>query len=148
MKKAVVAIVCIFAFASFNNQAKAQSEGFELGIRFGEFIGNNVGIDGALDLGKNRLRGGLGLGNANSTSLFWEWQFPVGNGFTFYPGLGGIASLGNDLLLGAGAEVGIEYDFAEPITVGLDYRPIIMLVNTSTGSSFVGDWGLSVRYRF
>jgi hypothetical protein len=54
--------------------------------------------------------------------------------------------IGENFRLGAAGEVGAEYAFSEvPITIGLDFRPYLFLVEVT---EFRAGFGLNVRWRF
>lgn len=161
MKKLMLLVALAFGL-SF---AQAQSDGPELGVRFGGGYGANLNaIDGVLPLGDvNRLHADLAFGNrVLSLDGLYEWQFAIGEGFTVYPGVGGSfwSWRGSDYINGAGQKVstgsystiailgviGIEYQIEPiPLTVGLDFRPAIGLTNDA---GYGNGWGLMCRYRF
>ncbi len=63
-----------------------------------------------------------------------------------YPGIGGaVAIVGGDLGLAVGGELGIEYQFGFPLTLGLDYQPMFSFINNG---GYVDAWGLNARWRF
>ena len=161
MKKVVLLLVVALGF-SF---AQAQSEGFELGARFGSGRSQYIAIDGAYGLSDaNRLHGDLSFGN-NFLSLqgLYEWQFPIGNDLMVYPGVGaGVYSYDAPKQgywkngryyddydrytpIGILGVIGIEYQFPIPITVGFDIRTGFGLTNSY---GFGLDGSLLVRYRF
>ena len=144
MKKLVTvfALAGLVFFASQNVQA--QTEGIELGLRFAN--AENVAIDFAMPLGSNRLHanaafysGGVGVG------ALYDWQFPFAEGFVFYPGLGAAVALSDSFGLAVGGEVGVEYQFPFPLTLGVDYQPMFSLIN---GSGYADGWGFNARWRF
>lgn len=146
MKKIVTvfALAGLVFFASHN--AQAQTEGIEAGLRFGDYFGTGVGIEFAMPLSSNRLHAtadfvssGVGL-----TALY-DWQFPFAEGFMFYPGVGASTYLGNTFTLGITGDVGVEYQFPFPLTLGIDFRPTINIVGNS---DFGAGWGLNARWRF
>lgn len=150
---------------------QAQSGGPELGLRFGG--GNkstHSSIDGVLPLSDvNRLHGDLSFGDGYlALEGLYEWQFPIGEGFMIYPGVGaGMYSYsystdgywtggkpnvyinpesGTRMTLGVLGVIGLEYQIEPiPLTVGIDFR---------TGFGFSHNYGLGFggalicRYRF
>lgn len=129
------------AFAQkFNN-------GYELGIRLGDTYGSSAAIDAMIPLNGARIHADASFWDGGITiAALYNWQFPLGNNFWFYPGAGGIINTFGEFNLGAAGEVGAEYRFDIPLTIGLDWRPVIGLVNAK---GFHGDsFGLNVRYRF
>ena len=158
-------LMLLIALAFGLSFAQAQSDSPELGIRFG---GGNVSsyssIDGILPLSDvNRLHGDLSFG-ANYLGIegLYEWQFPIGEGFLVYPGLGGAFytwnggdywnparnkwESNNYSTVAIVGVIGIEYQIEPiPLSVGIDFR---------TGFGFSNSFGLGLggalmcRYRF
>ena len=140
-----------------------QSEGPELGVRFGGGFTGFSAVDFVYPVSDvNRLQFDLGFGN-NFLSIdgLYEWQFDIGENFVVYPGFGaGFYSSSyrvydnrkfrdetyrssSVVLLGV---IGIEYQIQPvPLTVGLDFRPSFGF-NSYYGYGSVG--ALMVRYRF
>lgn len=149
MKKlvSVIALAGLFFFVSQNVQA--QTEGIELGLRFAN--GDAVAIDFAMPLSANRLHANANFNSGGfGVAAIYDWQFPFAEGFMFYPGLGAALSIydngsGSDLGLAVGGEVGVEYQFPFPLTLGLDYQPMFSLIN---GGGYADGWGLNARWRF
>ena len=143
-------IISVFAMAGLvffaTQNAQAQTEGIELGLRFGDNLGNNVAIEFDMPLSGNRLHATVDFGNfgVGATALY-DWQFPFAEGFMFYPGVGATALLGSVFELGIAGDVGVEYQFPFPLTLGVDYRPTIFFTE---GSHFGNGWGLNARWRF
>lgn len=160
MKKLMLLVALAFGLSL----AQAQSDGPELGIRFGGGYGTSLNaVDGVFPLGDvNRLHADLAFGN-NVLSLdgLYEWQFPIGEGFMVYPGVGGSfyswrgydqtingvrVSTGSSSTLAVMGVIGIEYQIEPiPLSVGLDFRPAIGLTNSA---GYGNGWGLMCRYRF
>jgi len=148
MKKIILVMIATVGLAFFNlSEAKAQ--GAELGVRIGNWGTAGVAIDGVLPLGRsNRLHADLVLfDSAIGASGYFDWKFKIADNFTFYPGIGAEAWIGSGVFaLSVGAEIGFEYAFDFPVTVGIDWRPNIGIIKTS---GFVGSSaGLNIRYRF
>ena len=133
----------------FSLQMHAQSRysGYELGLRFGDTYGGEAALDAMIPFYGNRIHANLSFHhNGIIAAGLYNWRFPIGNGFTFYPGAGGVVSVGETLLLGVAGEIGAEYSFDIPLTIGLDWRPVLGILNTS---GFGADgFGLNIRYRF
>ena len=128
-----------------------ESNAQEVGIRFGNINNNNVAVDAVLALGDfsrihaNASFGGGGVG----IDALWHPLFEsVGNSdFMWYAGFGPSVFLGDDFVLGAAGEVGIEYAFAEvPITIGTDWRPVFVLIENTDFRA--NGFGLNIRWRF
>ncbi len=146
MKKLVTlfALTGLFLVVSQTN-SKAQTEGLELGLRFAN--ANAIAIDFAMPLSSNRLHananfysGGFGV------NALYDWQFAFADGFVFYPGLGASVAIANSNFgLALGGEVGVEYQFDFPLTLGVDYQPMFAITN---GGGYADSWGLNARWRF
>ena len=121
----------------------------ELGLRFGHLNGNNVALDGIFSTGKfSRVHGNLSFGQ-NGLGLDALWN-PIyddipDTDFKWYAGFGPSIYLSDNFRLGAAGEVGVEYAFAEvPITLGLDFRPYLFLVEVT---EFRAGFGFNARWR-
>lgn len=126
---------------------KRYSNGYELGIRLGDTHGSSATIDAMLPFGSNRIHADASFWDDGLTlAALYNWQFPIADNFWFYPGVGGIMNTFGDFNLGVAGEVGAEYKFDIPLSIGIDWRPVIGIINTD---GFHGDsFGLNVRYRF
>lgn len=128
-----------------------ESEAQEVGIRFGNFSGNNVAVDGVFALGDfSRIHANVSFGGGGvGIDALWHPLFrPVGNSdFNWYAGFGPSLFLGDPFSLGAAGEIGIEYAIADvPITIGADWRPVFVIVENTR---FTGDgFGFNIRWRF
>lgn len=146
MKKALFMILAVlFALGS---TVKAQKTGYELGIRLGDTYGSSIAFDGMIPIESGRIHANLGLWDDGLTLAgLYNWQFPIVKSLYFYPGVGGtLSTAGNEVGIGAVGEVGLEYKFDIPISIGLDWRPVLGIINYS---GFHADGlGLNVRYRF
>jgi hypothetical protein len=122
----------------------------EIGVRFGEVSGNNVAVDAVFELGEfNRVHANISFGDGVGLDALWDFVYkPLGNeAFNWYAGVGPSAYIGDDFLLGASGEIGIEYVFdGAPIVIGLDYRPTFWIIEDTDFEW--GGFGLNVRYRF
>ena len=143
MKKLIVFLSITFAFIS---TSKSQ----ELGIRFGDVTGENVGIDAVFQMGEfNRIHADLSFGDGVGLDLLWDFIYrPLGGeSLHWYAGVGPYAFLGSPFALGAVGEIGLEYKFKEiPLVIGTDWRPYFRLIdNTDLG---VNSFGFNIRYVF
>jgi hypothetical protein len=139
-------VILIFAalfFGVINVQAQ------EIGLRFGHINGNNVALDGIFSTGEfSRVHGNLSFGQ-NGLGLDALWN-PIyddipDTDFKWYAGFGPSVYLSDDFRLGAAGEVGVEYAFSEvPITLGLDFRPYLFLVEIT---EFRAGFGFNARWR-
>ena len=141
-------VILIFAtlfFGAITTQAQ------ELGLRFGHINGNDVALDGIFSTGEfSRVHGNLSFGQ-NGLGLDALWN-PIYDDipetdFKWYAGFGPSVYLSGNFRLGAAGEVGVEYAFSEvPITLGLDFRPYLFLVEVTefrAGFGFNGRWRLN-----
>lgn len=142
MKK-IFTIIALAGILFINaQQSKAQTTGFELGLRGGYASG----VDFAMPLGGNRLHADVGFGNNLNIDALYDWQIPVfGGGFLLYPGVGVSTEFGDNFEFGVAGEIGLEYQFDFPLTIAADYRPIYEFTG-DTG--FKSGWGFNVRWRF
>ena len=67
-------------------------------------------------------------------------------GLKFYPGVGPEFYFGDRFDFAIAADLGVEYSFEFPLTVGFDWRPGFRLTNGGTWKS--NNWGIIARYRF
>ncbi|MDN3203900.1 outer membrane insertion C- signal [Algoriphagus sediminis] len=147
MKKLKILLAVFVTAFGFSLQSQAQ----EVGIRFGNMNNNNVAVDGILALGEfSRIHANVSFGGGGvGIDAIWHPLFrPVGNSdFMWYAGFGPSLFLGDPFVLGAAGEVGIEYPIRDvPITIGVDYRPVFVIVENT---SFNGNgFGLNIRWRF
>ena len=121
----------------------------ELGLRFGHINGNDVALDGIFSIGEfSRVHGNLSFGQ-NGLGLDALWN-PIyddipDTDFKWYAGFGPSVYLSDNFRLGAAGEVGVEYAFSEvPITLGLDFRPYLFLVEVT---EFRAGVGFNARWR-
>lgn len=142
----ILIAMAVITLASANT-SKAQ----ELGIRFGDAMANksSVAIDGVFALGKfSRIHGDISFGNGVGVELLWDFLYrPIEKSpINWYVGVGPSMYMGTPFALGAAGEIGVEYRFKDaPIAIGLDYRPTLVLIETTT---FVNAFGFNVRYVF
>ena len=150
MKKLILAVVfCMLAATTF-----AQNNG--LGIRAGS--GVELQYERYFDSG-NVLKVNGGLfdfdGNFFGTAIYdWEvcnwanWTPNAGDWF-LQAGVGGAIGLWkDDLNLGVAGNVAFGIHFSgAPITLAVDYRPTVFLLNDRIGDGF-GNFGLSCTFRF
>lgn len=139
-------VILIFAalfFGAITTQAQ------ELGLRFGHINGNDVALDAIFSTGEfSRVHGNLSFGQ-NGLGLDALWN-PIyddipDTDFKWYAGFGPSVYLSDNFRLGAAGEVGVEYAFPEvPITLGLDFRPYLFLVEVT---EFKAGFGFNARWR-
>lgn len=140
----ILAILTMLTIGSFTG-LQAQ----EVGIRFGDFYGNNVAIDGVFALGEfSRIHADVSFGgNGLGIDALWNpiYDDIPDTDLQWYAGFGPALYLGDNFRFGAAGEVGAEYAFSDvPITIGLDFRPYLFLVEQT---EFRAGFGLNVRWR-
>jgi len=140
----ILALLALLTLGSFTG-LQAQ----EVGIRFGDFYGNNVAIDGVFALGEfSRIHADVSFGgNGLGIDALWNpiYDDIPDTDLQWYAGFGPALYLGDDFRFGAAGEVGAEYAFSDvPITIGLDFRPYLFLVEKT---EFRAGFGLNVRWR-
>ena len=134
------------AFMAFNVSAQ-KTEGLELGVRLGGFGEAGAAVDVCYPMWDNRIHGDVGFySSAVGVAAFYDWNFPIAESFSFYPGVGADMIIGDVFVLGIGGELGFEYAFKIPLTIGMDWRPTIRLFDASGFGS--DSFGLNIRYRF
>jgi hypothetical protein len=141
----------LFVLAVISLAAVQEGYSQELGLRFGNSIGNkgSLAIDGIFSLGKySRLHADVAFGNGVGVEVLWDFLYrPIPDApINWYVGAGPALFLGTPFALGASGEIGLEYRFKDaPLAIGLDFRPTFILVEkTDFGAGF----GLNVRYVF
>ncbi|MDA0313876.1 MAG: outer membrane insertion C- signal [Bacteroidetes bacterium] len=139
-------VILIFA-ALFFGAITAQAQ--EIGLRFGHINGNNVALDGIFSTGEfSRVHGNLSFGQ-NGLGLDALWN-PIYDDIPdtklkWYAGFGPSVYLSENFRLGGAGEVGVEYNFKEvPISLGLDFRPYLFLVEVT---EFRAGFGFNARWR-
>jgi hypothetical protein len=146
MKKFLL-VPFVFAAMLFWNTVSAQ----EVGLRFGDVLGNSVAIDGVFGLGQfSRIHADVSFGDRGvGIEALWNPLYrPLGDeAFHWYVGVGPSLLLGDPFILGVSGEIGLEYKFnAVPIVLGLDWRPRVDIVEVTDFNP--GGFGLNIRYAF
>ena len=143
-------LITIFALAGFLFLSAHSVNAQEVGIRVGEVYGGNVGIDGTFSLGEfSRVHADVSFGSGLGIEVLWDFLYrPLGGeSFDWYIGVGPALNIVDPLLIGVSGEIGIEYHFnGVPIAIGIDWRPTLGLVDTTTFSA--SGFGLNIRYVF
>jgi hypothetical protein len=140
-----------FLMAIISLAAISMSQAQELGIRFGNALGNksSVAIDGVFGLGKfSRIHADVSFGDGVALEALWDFLYrPIPDSpINWYVGVGPSLYLSSPFALGASGEIGLEYRFADlPLAIGLDYRPTFVIVENT---DFVNSFGFNVRYVF
>ncbi len=164
MKKSLflTAILAVFAVAAAVAQPRAVGGrlGWNLEASYQHSVGDNfVEIDAGL----------IGYGQGVQATAIYDWVWlspnwtPKGT-WNWYSGIGGTVGYGwprgtgvHTILVGAAANIGLEYQFWFPLTLSFDYRPtlgVALGTAPSYGAAaafYVGglyDFALSARYAF
>ncbi len=122
----------------------------EIGVRFGDMYGNNIALDATIPIKNKRIHATVSFGGNVGVDAIYD--FAVASMFRspdlrYYAGVGLTTLFASEFKLGVMGEVGIEYGFPRtPLTIGLDYRPAIMVIENM--DFIYGNFGLNVRYRF
>lgn len=128
--------------------AAAQAQ--ELGIRFGDVVGNDVAVDALFSVGEfSRIHADVSFGNGVGVEALWDFLYrPLGGeAFKWYAGVGASMWLDDPFLLGASGEIGLAYTFnGVPISLSADWRPVFYIIEDT---DFRADgFGINVRYVF
>jgi hypothetical protein len=140
-------LILLFAFVTVCTVTKAQ----ELGIRFGDVVGNDVAIDALFSTGKfSRVHADVSFGDGVGIEAVWDFLYrPLsGEAFNWYAGVDATTFIHDDLfLLGANGEIGLSYKFnGVPISLSADWRPVFYIIEDT---DFRADgFGVNVRYVF
>ena len=130
-------------------EANAQSN-WEGGLRYGDEVALEATIPfseaprlhGAMYLGQNQGKG-FGLGG------YFNWMINTNkrasNGLSFYPGIGPEFYFGDLFNAGLAADLGMEYSFRFPLTLGFDWRPSYIFTNDI--GRINDNWGFVARFR-
>ena len=142
MKKGFL-IILILTFTSGFVQAQ------ELGVRFGDIVGNNVAVDGVFGWKASRVHADVSFGSGVGIEALYDFMYNRlgAEAFNYYIGLGVFTWLGSPFQLGVSSELGIEYHFAGvPLALGLDWRPSLRIVDNTDFT--VSRFGLNIRFVF
>lgn len=122
----------------------------EIGLRFGEMHDNNIAIDATIPIKDKRIHAFVSFGDNVGVDVLYDLIIqPIFRSpdFRFYAGLGLSTLFASDFKLGVAGEAGIEYAFPRtPISIGIDYRPAIILVEEMDFA--YANFGFNLRYIF
>ena len=142
MKKVLVIGVLAIAALQFSN---AQ----EVGIRFGQGVGNNVAVDLVWGFNAGRIHADVSFGDGVGVEALYDFLYaPLsGENLYYYVGVGAFANISSTFGLGLSAEAGLEYRFGSvPLALGIDWRPAFQIIETT--SFHANQFGLNVRWVF
>lgn len=128
----------------------ARLEAQEVGLRFGDMDGNNIGIDAVIPIESRRIHTTVSFGDNVGLDVLYDFVVaPVfkNSGFNYYAGIGLTSLFASEFKLGVMGELGFEYRFRSvPLVAGLDYRPAVIVVEKM---DFVyANFGFNFRYSF
>jgi hypothetical protein len=121
----------------------------EIGVRFGDIVGNNVALDAVFGSHGYRVHADVSFGDGVGVEALLDLMVkPLKEeAFNVYMGVGAFAWLGDPFTLGISGEIGLEYRFNSiPVAIGLDWRPALRLIDNT---KFHADrFGLNIRFVF
>jgi hypothetical protein len=139
-------LITILAFVVVCTVTKSQ----ELGVRFGDVVGNDVAVDALFGAGKfSRIHADVSFGDGVGLEVLWDFLFrPLsGEAFNWYVGAGASMFLDDPFFLGISGEIGLSYNFnGVPISLSADWRPTFYIIE-DTDFRTEGN-GVNVRYVF
>ena len=141
-------IFLLAAFTVFSYVAFSQ----ELGIRFGDVVGNDVAVDAIFQTGKfNRLHADVSFGSGVGFEVLWDFLYRPFNvekaAFNWYVGVGPSMLFDDPFWLGVSGETGVEYRFGGvPIALGADWRPTFYIIDDTDFHG--GGFGVNARWVF
>lgn len=136
--------ICALILAGYAVQAQ------ELGIRFGDVVGNDVAVDALFSTGKfSRIHADVSFGDGVGVEALWDFLYrPLGGeAFNWYVGAGASMLIEDPFFLGFSGEVGLSYNFnGIPLSLSADWRPVFYIIEET---DFRADgFGVNLRYVF
>ncbi len=142
MKKLII----VAAFLSMGQVGFTQ----EVGVRFGDVLGNNIALDAILNTGKfNRLHADVSFGDGVGVELLWDFLYRhlSGEAFRWYVGAGVSTLIDDPFWLGVSGEAGLEYKFNKiPLSLSADWRPTFYFIDETDFRS--GGFGVNACWVF
>lgn len=139
-------IIFLLAFSSLITlTTKAQ----EVGVRWGDVMGNDFAVDGVFSLGEfSRVHADVSFGNGVGVEALWDFFYrPLGESFNWYIGAGPSLYIDDPLWFGVSGEVGLEYHFdGVPLAIGADWRPTFFIIDDTDFET--GGFGINARFVF
>jgi hypothetical protein len=138
-------VVGLFIAVVLSGYGQAQ----EVGVRFGDIVGNNVAVDAVFGHRGNRIHADVSFGDGVGIEALFDFVMkPVqGEAFYYYIGFGAFSWIGDPFRLGVSGELGLEYRFNKvPIALGIDWRPALRLIDET--KFHAGRFGLNIRFVF
>lgn len=125
-------------------ELSAQSD-WEAGLRFGD----NWSAEATIPIGVTPRLHPVVYFDRFGLATYFDWMFKLSDGpagLKFYPGVGPEFYFGDRFDVAVAADLGVEYAFDFPLTIGFDWRPGLQLTNGTEWKS--NNWGIIARYRF
>lgn len=143
MKK-LLTVSCLVLFAHFGFSQ-------EVGIRFGDVLGNDVALDAVFKTSQfSRVHADVSFGNGVGIDVLWDFLYKPfqveGEGFHWYMGVGPSAYIDDPFWFGVSGEVGAEYQFKFPMSLSIDWRPTFYIIENT--DFHAGGFGVNLRYVF
>jgi hypothetical protein len=139
-------LIGILAFVAVCSAAQAQ----ELGVRFGDVLGNDVAVDALFSAGKfSRIHADVSFGSGVGVEALWDFLYrPLGGeAFSWYAGFGPSMLINDPFFFGVSGEAGLSYTFNNvPISLSADWRPTFYIVSDT--DFHAGGFGINARYVF
>jgi hypothetical protein len=137
-------LITILAFVTVCSAAQAQ----EIGVRFGDALGNNVALDALFSAGKySRIHADVSFGSGVGVEALFDFLYrPLGGeALYWYAGVGASMLIDDPFRLGASGELGLSYTFNKaPISISADWRPTFYIIEDTDFSA--GGFGVNIRY--
>ena len=163
MKKLLISLV---ALLSLSFAAQAQDYDYTFGVRAGYGAAFTLEASGQAFVNDvNRIEVDLGMRFNRDTpvkdiyypygpilSTSWQWHLFLAGGFGIYggPALQFSLPAWHHFSMGAGAQVGLDYQFDAPFQIGVDFRPIYNFCGPFQGivprQGFDLNVGICLRY--
>ncbi len=138
-------ILVLFAAVTLSCAAQAQ----EVGIRWGDALGNNYAVDGIIALGDySRIHADVTFGDGIGLEALYDFLYrPVGDSpINWYVGVGPSMRLDDPFVLGVSGEIGLAYYFDFPMSISADWRPTFVIIEDTDFNT--GGFGINLRYVF
>ena len=165
MKKLLISLV---ALLSLSFAAQAQDYDFTAGVRVGYGAAFTLEASGQVFVNDiNRIEVDLGMRFSRNTSVkdiyypygpilttAWHWHWFLAGGFGVYggPALQFSLPAWHHFSMGAGAQVGLDYQFDAPFQISVDFRPIYNFFGPFHGyngkQGFDPNVAIGLRYAF
>lgn len=145
-------ILTLFAIAALAGSSLAQTrDAFGVRLGYGSFFNGELSYQKCVG-GINRVETDLGIDldgeHIGATlSAIYQWHWNLSGGLGFYVGPGAQADIFNSHFgIGAGGQIGLDYQFNAPVQLSLDVRPMWNFIGHVTGFNYGA--ALGIRYAF